>query len=491
MAPMARKPLGHGVAADVEPFWAEQVDGLFARLGAGRHGLSTVEASDRRQQLGPNTVEPARGHRGLRLLLAQFTSPIVLILAAATALSMVLGDVTDGTIILAIILASGVLGFWQERGAGRAVDALLDRVRVHVEVVRDGTEQAVPLDAVVPGDTVVLRAGDVVPADCRVIESHSLVVDESALTGESFPVEKSPEPVAPDAPLAQRSSALFLGTHAVSGTATALVVATGAATQFGSLAAQLDQRKITTGFERGITEFGLLLVRAMVILVTAIFVVNLVLDRPVVESLLFSLALAVGLTPQLLPAIVAVSLSTGARQMAAERVIVKRLDAIEDFGTMTVLCTDKTGTLTAGAAHLDAAVDLEGQRSDEVLRLARLNAGLQRGFVNPVDTAVLEGAEPPDPDLRLDEVPYDFERKRLSVLVDGDPPRSSPRAPTARCWPPAPPPTSEARSSRSNRCGNGSMPASQGSARRATGWSRSPLASSLTRRQRRPTTRPS
>lgn len=422
MTSPARRDDGALPTGTETPFWAREVDEVLAGTRSDRRGLSTIEAGERRRRLGANTVNPGRGHRGVRLLAAQFTSPIILILAAATVLSMALGDLTDGGIILAIILASGLLGFWQEHSAGRAVDALLAQVRVHVEVLRDGREQTVPIDDVVPGDVVVLRAGDVVPADCRLLESHSLVVDESALTGESFPVEKSPDTVAADEPLARRSDAVFLGTHAVSGTATALVVATGSATQFGSLAAELQRREVTTRFERGITAFGLLLVRAMVVLVTAIFVVNLVLSRPIVESLLFSLALAVGLTPQLLPAIVAVSLSTGARQMAAEQVIVKRLDVIEDFGTMTILCTDKTGTLTAGAAHLDVAVDLEGRASDEVMRLARLNAGLQRGFTNPLDAAVLDGGPLPDAALRLDEVPYDFERKRLSVLVDGTPP---------------------------------------------------------------------
>ncbi|HEY7625834.1 MAG TPA: HAD-IC family P-type ATPase, partial [Ilumatobacteraceae bacterium] len=353
-------------------------------------------------------------------MVEQFTSPIILILVGATVLSIALGDITDGAIILAIIVASGLLGFWQEHTAGQAVDALLARVRVEVEVLRDGIEVAVPAEEVTVGDIVVLRAGDIVPADCRIIESHSLLVDEAALTGESYPVEKSVVGVSGEAPVAGRVNSVFLGTHVVSGTGTALVVKIGPRTEFGALAADLAARKVTTRFERGITAFGLLLVRAMVVLVTAIFVVNIVLDRPVVESLLFSLALAVGLTPQLLPAIVAVSLSTGARRMADEQVIVKRLDAIEDFGAMTVLCTDKTGTLTAGAAHLDAALDLDGRRCDEVLRLAQLNAGLQRGFTNPLDQAILHDAAPIAPGQRLDEIPYDFERKRLSVLAVTD-----------------------------------------------------------------------
>ncbi|MET8764897.1 magnesium-translocating P-type ATPase [Lentzea sp. NPDC004782] len=373
--------------------------------GRPEDGLSGAEAARRLAAHGPNRVEVRRGYRGLRLLLAQFTSPIIVILVVATALSMMVGDLTDGLIILAIITASGGLGFWQEHSAGRVVDALLARVRVEVEVLRDGREISVPAEDVVPGDVVVLRAGDIIPADATALTAHDLLVDESMLTGESFPVEKT------------STAALLAGTHVVSGTSTALVTLTGRDTRFGAVAVDLAGQDVVTGFERGMTRFGTLLVRAMIVLVGAILVVNVVLDRPLIESLLFSLALAVGLTPQLLPAIVAVSLSAGARRMAAERVIVKRLDAIEDFGATTVLCTDKTGTLTAGAIRLDAAYDLDGHDSPETLRLARLNAGLQHGFPNPLDQAVLLGAPPGDPRQRLDEVPYDFHRKRLSVLV--------------------------------------------------------------------------
>jgi Mg2+-importing ATPase len=378
-----------------------------ARAGeADAGGLSGPEAARRLARDGFNRIEVARAHRGVRLLLAQFTSPIILILIVATVLAMILGDLTDGLIILVIIAASGALGFWQEHTAGRAVDALLARVRVEVEAVRDGQEVSIAADEVVVGDVLVLRAGDLIPADCVVGQARTLQVDESMLTGESFPAEKS------------TGAGLFSGTHVVSGSGRAEVVRTGRHTKFAKLAARLAEQDVTTEFERGMTRFGLLLVRAMTVLVIAIFAVNIVLHRPIVESLLFSLALAVGLTPQLLPAIVAVSLSAGARRMAAEKVIVKRLDAIEDFGAMTILCTDKTGTLTLGAVKLDAAYDARGEPSDEVLRLARLNAALQQGFANPLDQAILAGAARVDATLRLDEVPYDFSRKCLSVLVN-------------------------------------------------------------------------
>ncbi len=399
-------------------FWSASLDELLAATAATTEGLSPEEAARRLAADGPNTIEVAQALRGLRLFLAQFRSPIVLILVAATALSMALGDVTDGSIILVIVAASGALGFWQEHTAGQAVDALLAQVRVEAEVLRGGREISVSVGDMVVGDVLVLGAGDVVPADCRVIESHRLLVDEAVLTGESYPAEKSPGVVMTATPLAGRSNSLFMGTHVVSGAGEAVVAATSRSTEFGAVSARLAARGVTTGFERGITAFGLLLVRAMVVLVTAIFVINLMLDRPFVDSLLFSLALAVGLTPQLLPAIVSISLSTGARRMAAEKVIVKRLDAIEDLGAMTVLCTDKTGTITAGAIRIDGAFDLTGRASEEVLRLAALNAGLQRGFPNPLDQAILADAAPIDPGTRLDEIPYDFHRKRLSVLVE-------------------------------------------------------------------------
>jgi len=392
---------------------------LLASLGTSEAGLDSAEASRRLEESRRRGSVAPRQDSALRLLLAQFTSPVILILVVATVLSMALGDTTDGAIILAIIVASGGLGFWQERNAGQAVEALLAQIRVHADVRRDDVETEVALDEVVRGDVVLLKAGDLVPGDCLLLESDNLLVDQAALTGESYPVEKHALGGGdPAAALTARTDAALLGTHVVSGEATAVVVATGKDTEFGALSTELGKREVTTGFERGLTQFGLLLVRAMVVLVVSIFIVNILLDRPLIDSFLFSLALAVGLTPQLLPAIVAVSLAAGARLMARKQVIVRRLDAIEDFGAMTLLCTDKTGTLTAGAVHLDTATGLAGSSDAEVLRLAGLNAGLQRGYPNPMDQAILASVPPPEGEA-LAEVPYDFTRRRLSVLVAG------------------------------------------------------------------------
>lgn len=400
-------------------FWQLPLENAFDRLGSRPSGLSSAEAEVRRARYGPNTIEGRRRAGSFWLLVSQFKSPIILILVVATVLAGLLGDVTDTVIILAIIALSGLLGFWQERGAAQAVAALLAVVRVRAEVIRDGATVELPVEGLVPGDVVVLNAGDIVPGDCLVIESRRLLVDEAALTGETYPVEKTPGVVPAHSPIARRTNAVFMGTHVASGSGSVLVFQTGAATQFGHVSGRLAERHGATSFERGMSAFGYLLVRAMVVLVVAVFIVNLLLARPLIDSALFSLALAVGLTPQLLPAIVTISLSAGARSMAKEKVIVKRLDSIEDFGAMSILCTDKTGTMTDGTVVLAGALGLDGRPSKRVQRLAHLNARFQSGFSNTIDAAIMSAADVNVADVRrLDELPYDFSRKRLSVLLD-------------------------------------------------------------------------
>lgn len=416
-------PASAAVLGPDDPYWSLPPDEVLVRMGSQADGLSAGEARSRLELNGPNKLPTAGRARGLRLLLTQFTSPIVLILIGATVLSLVLGDVTDSLIILAIVLASGLLGFSQEHSAGRTIDALIAQVRVTTRVRRDGVEVEVPAEEIVAGDMLVLTAGAVVAADSRIVAAEGLLLDQSALTGESYPAGKHAEPVAESAPLAGRASVAYMGTHVLSGTGSAVVVRTAASSEFGKLTAHVGAVDPVTSFERGATHFGTMLVRAMLVLVSAVFVVNVVLHRPVIDALLFSLALAVGLTPQLLPAIVAVSLSKGAKRMAAERVVVKRLDAIEDFGSMSVLCTDKTGTLTEGTVHLEGALDLAGEPQEQLLRLAYLNATLQHGFPNPLDLALSAENIDAGSATVLDEVAYDFTRKRLSVLVaDADTP---------------------------------------------------------------------
>jgi Mg2+-importing ATPase len=404
----------------VDAFWSRPPDELIAALGSSAGGLHPTEIAGRRARFGPNAVAAPVGHPALRLLAAQFRSPIAAMLLVAAVLSAFVGDGVDAAIILAILLGSAGLGFWQERRAAGVVEELLALIRTTTCVRRGGAEREVPLDEVVPGDVVVLNAGDLVPADCRLLEARDLDVDEAVLTGESFPAAKEVAAVAPDAPLGKRASALFQGTHVISGTATALVVATGTHTMYGALAHEIERRRPESEFERGVRRFGFLLLEITAALVLTVFAINVALDRPVLDVFLFSLALAVGLTPQLLPAIVSVTLAQGARRMAAREVVVRRLVAIEDFGGMDVLCTDKTGTLTEGRVRVRAAVDATGRPSERTRRLAWLNATLQAGFDNPIDAALrADGAQELAGVRKLDEVPYDFARRRLSVLADG------------------------------------------------------------------------
>jgi P-type Mg2+ transporter len=398
-------------------FWSETASEVTRQLGSTATGLTEAQAAQSLATHGLNTLDSQRDESPLRLLTRQFLSPIVLILVSATILSGVLGDWTDAIIILIIIVLSGLLGFFQERGAGRAMRALLAVVEITASVLRDGKVTRVSMTEVVPGDVAILAGGDLVPGDCLVLGSQGLSVDESALTGETFPVDKLPGVSATASELNERHNVLYLGTHVASGTGTVLVVRTGQSTEIGSVSAQLNARPPQTGFEKGMTKFGLLLTRAMVILVIAIFVINLVLQRPIIDSALFSLALAVGLTPQLLPAIVSISLSQGARAIAKHRVIVRRLDSIEDFGSMSILCSDKTGTMTQGTVVLDSAIDLDGKPSADVQRLSCLNAALQVGLANPIDEAIIRASKLDTSFTKLDELPYDFNRRRLSVLV--------------------------------------------------------------------------
>ena len=411
-------------AAGEDAFWSVPLEELLASLGTDGGGLGSAEAARRLSRQGPNSLAPPARGGALRLLVRQFTSPIILILSGAALLSFVLDSPTDGLIILVIVLISGLLGFWQENGAAGAVAELLRTVQTTARVRRDGSEQAIPVAEVVPGDVLVLSAGAGIPADCRVLEERDLSLNEAALTGESFPVSKHPVAVAADAPLARRTNVLYVGTHVVSGVGTAFVVRTGAATQFAAIAKRLRQRSPETDFERGVRRFGALLLEVTLVLVVAIFAVNVFLQRPVVDSFLFALALGVGLTPQLLPAIISVNLAQGARRMAAQRVIVKRLSSIENFGSMAMLCSDKTGTLTEGSARVQRSVGIDGTPHPRVLRLEAINAGFETGFGNPIDAAIREaGGVDLSTWTKLDEIPFDFSRKRLSVLArcDGAP----------------------------------------------------------------------
>ena len=402
-------------------FWSISVTEMLHNLESKKEGLTSDDAQKRLALYGSNLLKPKKHSDVFTLLISQFKSPIILILFFATGLSFFLHDRVDALIILLIVLVSGLLGFWQEYGASNAVEKLLSIVQIKTSAMRDGIAKEIPVEKIVPGDIVVLNAGDIIPGDCLIQESKDLFIDEAMLTGETFPVEKMVTELPAETLLSQRTNALWMGTHVVSGSATALIVHTGKETEFGKVSERLKLRPQETEFEHGIRRFGYFLMEVTLVLVVSIFAINVFLARPVLDSFLFSLALAVGLTPQLLPAIISINLSHGAKRMAQKKVIVKRLASIENFGSMNVICSDKTGTLTEGIVQLKSALDVDGNTNEKTLFYAYINAFYETGFTNPIDEAIrnykkfdLSGYQ------KQDEIPYDFIRKRLTILVSHD-----------------------------------------------------------------------
>jgi P-type Mg2+ transporter len=404
--------------SNLTAYWSQPIEEQLTALKSQVVGLSSEEALQRLSVVGPNRLVSKTKTTPWMLFLNQFKSPIVIILLFATGVSALVSDWADAVVILLIVLGSALVSFYQEYNAGNAVGQLQARVMLKSNVMRDGQSVAIPSEAIVPGDIVLLSAGSLVPADGQVIEACDFFVNQAVLTGETFPVEKKPGVVAPNAGLSERTNVVFMGTNVRSGSATILVVETGTRTAFGQIAKSLTLRPPETEFERGVRRLGYLLTEVMLVLVVVIFALNLYLHKPLLDSLLFSIAVAVGLTPQLLPAIININLSKGSQAMAERGVIVRKLESIENFGSMDVLCTDKTGTLTLGVVQLDAALDIDGVASDQVLQYAYLNATLQTGLPNPLDEAITQqhvagtGAF-----TKADEIPYDFVRKRLSVVV--------------------------------------------------------------------------
>jgi len=399
-------------------FWSVPVSEMLQRLQTTTEGLKSSEGSERLKRYGANILKPKKRSDTVTLLLSQFRSPITLILLFAAGLAFFLHEPTDTVIITVIILVSSLLGFWQEKGAADAFEKLLAVVQIRAAVLRDGKEKEISVEKIVPGDIIILNAGDIIPADCLILDSKDLFVSEATLTGETYPVEKETDVLSTETPLAKRTNSLWMGTSVVSGSGKVLAVSTGRGTEFGKISERLKFRPPETEFEKGISRFGNFLMEITMLLVVAIFAINVYLQRPILDSFLFSLALAVGLTPQLLPAIISVNLSHGAREMAQKKVIVKRLASIENLGSMNLLCSDKTGTLTEGELQLHSFKDLKGDQNEKILLYASLNAYYQKGFENPIDRAILAQNKF---DLaqyeKLDEIPYDFVRKRLSILV--------------------------------------------------------------------------
>jgi len=402
--------------------WALTPEDLAASLGSTPGGLTSSEARARLGRDGPNEVGPPPGASALRLLARQYESPLVLILVFGALVAGVAREWLEAAIILTIVAGSTLLGFFQEHRASRAVAELGRRLALSARALRDGHEARVPFREIVVGDVIQLSPGAVIPADAVLLGAVDLLVSEAALTGESFPVEKRVGAVAADAPAAARSNMVFQGASVRSGSGVALVTATGERTLFGGIADRLKGKEPDTAFAKSIRRFGGLLVRIMTLVVLFVLIVNQLLGRPFLDSLLFAVALAVGLSPELLPAIISVTLSAGARRLAAQGVIVRRLEAIENLGGLTVFCTDKTGTLTEGDVRLVEVTGPTGGPAPEAGRLAAVNATLQAGVDNPLDAAVAAWARDNQIDLagavKVAEIPYDFSRKRLSVVAE-------------------------------------------------------------------------
>ncbi|HXX58506.1 MAG TPA: magnesium-translocating P-type ATPase [Thermodesulfovibrionales bacterium] len=400
-------------------FWQKDVTTLLRELDSTPAGLSGSEASARLADFGPNLLHPVKKRMLLFQFLEKFRNPLVIILLVASIVLALTGDVTSFLIITVIVLISVTLDFFQEHRAGQAADRLRKSVAVHVQVLRDGQSREVPVAELVPGDIVLLAAGDLVPGDGRILESKDFFVNQALLTGEPYPVEKTPGDLAGESDILAANNTVLLGTSVISGSAKVLICRTGANTVLGDIADTLVAKPPPTAFEQGTRNFGLLIMRFTVLLVLFVLLVNAFFHRPWLESFLFAVALAVGLTPELLPMVVSVTLARGAQRMAAKKVIVKRLAAIQNLGSMDVLCTDKTGTLTEARIRLERHVDCRGRDSKRVLELAYLNSFFETGLKSPLDDAILEHVEIDISGWRkIDEVPFDFERRRVSVLVD-------------------------------------------------------------------------
>ena len=383
-------------------------------------GLSSQEAAARLSQYGPNDQTPTKRGTSVRELFVLFLNPLVIILLIASLASFLLGDATDSAIILVLVLLGVSINFAQTYRSQKAIDRLRENVTPTATVLRDGVWQEIKRREVVPGDLVRVGAGDLIPADGKLIEAKDLYVQQAALTGESLPVEKVAQSPGidvsdgPDAP-----NLVFLGTSVVSGTGTATIMTTGSQTIFGAIAARLVARPEETEFERSMKRFGMLIMRAVFFLVLFIVVVRVALHKDAFESFVFAVALAVGLTPEFLPMISSVTLARGAIRMARDHVVVKHLPAIQNFGTIDVLCSDKTGTLTTGQMTLASSVDFLGNPSERATELAYLNSNFETGIRSPLDVAILKIEGPGvDAYVKCDEIPFDFERRRLSVIIE-------------------------------------------------------------------------
>jgi len=398
-------------------YWSSPKEQVLSVLETSERGLSEHEAADRLKQFGPNELAKEKKKPFLIKFLGKFSNPLILILIFASVVSGLLGELTNFFIITFIIIFSAVIDFYQEYQADNAVEKLRRKVSLTATVLRDDIKKELPLSQIVPGDLIFLSAGGIVPADARLLESRDLMVDQSSLTGESYPQEKQTDiGINDQAPVIARTNSVFMGTHVLMGQGQAIVVRTGQLSEFGHVSQVLVEKRPATEFEKGIHSFGLMIMKITIILVLFIFFVNAVLRGEILNSLLFSLALAIGLAPELLPMILTINLSRGAMRMAKKDVIVKDLPAIQNFGSMEVLCTDKTGTLTEGKISLEAFEDLEQKKNENVLLYGHLNSVNQAGLKTPLEKTLMTQKLATSGFKKVDELPFDFTRKRLSVI---------------------------------------------------------------------------
>jgi Mg2+-importing ATPase len=400
-------------------YWTETAAELCRRLGSGPIGLETAEAEHRLTVLKPTQRQILSRTSPVRLLMRQFQSPLVLLLIFAAVISGILADWTDALLILAIIFISACISFWREYASSRALEELAGRLKLKSQVLRSGMLVQIPNDQLVPGDLVILSSGRLVPADCVLLDCDDLFINQAVITGESFAIQKFPRPegLPLGTQLAERSHCLYMGSSVRSGHGRALVVAIAQNTEYGKIAEHLRRPAPETEFDKGLRRFGALLLWIMLVMVLLVFAAHAYKGGANAESMMFAVALAVGLSPELLPAILTINLASSAQRMAGLGVLVRRLNAIENLGSMDILCTDKTGTITEGVIELEGAYDVHGQPSHAVLEAAAWNASFQTGMSNPLDDSILHAWEPQGSEAKLGEIPYDFVRKRLSVII--------------------------------------------------------------------------
>ncbi len=414
------KPISPAGDTAAETFWNSPRAALFSELDASERGLAQAQADERLARTGGNVVRDHRERRLVVQFLSRFLNPLVALLLVASAVSAFTGDIAGFVIIVGIILISVTLDFVQEYQAGKAVEKLRKSVATQVRVLRDGQTVALPSDQLAPGDVVLLAAGELVPADGRVIDASDFFVNQAQLTGEPYPVEKHAcELDAATADMAQATNAVFMGSSVISGSARVLLCRTGSRSALGGIARSLSGRTLPTAFDLGVRQFGLMIMRVTIAMALFVLLTNVFFHRPMLDSFLFAMALAVGLTPELLPMVVTVTMARGGMRMARRQVIVKQMAAIQNLGSMDVLCTDKTGTLTEAKISLLRHVDVAGRDSDWVFQLAYLNSYFETGLRSPLDEAIIEHDQfDASGWQKIDEVPFDFERRRVSVLVD-------------------------------------------------------------------------